>query len=417
MEDLTDNYGNLEESITDYNWKEERLLYINNYIDSNQSIPFKITAIYESGFKANIHEVYALINFNCMPWSYKTIDPWFVVFPKLIHKTFYCKIYEIIRIDKKVVIYLNGQVPQFIEPELRINNRYNGVIIKILDKSLIIDIGLHFNWDCGSIVGLLPKSNFFCQTFDKHYEEGDEINVIYLSKNSNEELFFSKDFEYIDWGSEEIENLNGKEVWLTVKKRGCNFEYLVNDKYRAFTYLESSIYEETLKSALKKIDFLMHNDIIKCKIISINKEIGFFVMRLIIPLIRKYDWNSAKIKLYVGRSVWVRVIKNNNNLEFKVFGTYRAVMPILTSIEDIDNTDRVTKAVINDINDGKSLQCKITDINTEDEYFVIKWKHIQGSRIIEANYDSYDSYLKLIPQKYKDIQNIIKNIESEKVAN
>ena len=404
MENLPDDYGNKLQPI-DNKWKDERLEYLINLSKKDEDIPFKVVEIYEKGFKIQVAGLYGFISFYHMPWQYKNIDCWFPVFPYLVGKYFFCKIHAIVK--EPLSIILNGAIPQFKNELLIQNEYYKGVVIYKDELYLLVDIGLNFDWACGSMVGIIRKSSFYYNEYDKDYQKGDEITVRYISKDENNEYLFSKDFEYIDWYSDEVENLIGKEVWTTLKRESNKYQYMVNDKFRANNYLNLDNYPHSLTKLINVLGGVTHNDMFKCKIISINKEKGFFVIRIIIPLIRIYAWDSPKIKRFFEQRVWVRVINNNNNLELIVQDTYRAVMPLLTSVEDIDNSILVNKAISSRFFDGNTIQCIVTEINIEEKYFVIRWKNIQGTRKVAINFTDYDSYLNLIPQKYKGIQNLV----------
>ncbi len=156
--------------------------------DEDVNLAFKICDIREKGFLVKVAGLFGYISFNHMPWKYGTPEAWQAVFPLISGKVFFCKIYQINK--DPVSILINGEIPQFRKPELIENEVYTGVVIHKATYGAFIDIGYTFRWECGSIVGLLHKSNFEnLDSFNKT-SVGQVIETTFWKVNEKDQLVF-----------------------------------------------------------------------------------------------------------------------------------------------------------------------------------------------------------------------------------
>jgi ribosomal protein S1 len=207
-----------------------------------------------------------------MSWKYFDNESWTAIAPNLIDKTFFCKIHKI---DKDpIAIILNGELPQFKKAELIIGEEYKGLIIKITDYGLFIDIGFHFNWKCGSITGLLHKSQFAANAKKSDYELGQEITTVYQEINKNGQPVFSNDREKIDWQIGKPQELVGQTIWAKVIRQpdSKTVNLLVKGKYKSILTIDKQAYAPKHRKKLKKAkNQLKHGEIVNCEVIGFNK--------------------------------------------------------------------------------------------------------------------------------------------------
>lgn len=69
-----------------------------------------------------------------------------------------------------------------------IGEEYKGLIIKTADYGLFIDIGYHFDWKCGSMAGLLHKTQLAGSESLEDYKLGQEIKTIYHKPNKKRQI-------------------------------------------------------------------------------------------------------------------------------------------------------------------------------------------------------------------------------------
>ncbi|MCL1932668.1 MAG: hypothetical protein FWF53_02480 [Candidatus Azobacteroides sp.] len=172
-------------------WLDKLVENLENQRVKNKNLPFKIADIKDRGFVVKVSGLYAFISFYHMPWKYSNINYWTAIFPKLIGKIFYCRVYSIKK-DPILSIIIDGRIPQFKKPELTIGKNYKGIITEKSKYGIFIDIGYHFDWRCGSFVGLLHKSQFDSMQLFSDCSVGDEIEILYQGLNEKGQLVFSQ---------------------------------------------------------------------------------------------------------------------------------------------------------------------------------------------------------------------------------
>lgn len=255
------------------NWISKRLNEMIIHRDNFDTLPFIIVEVKESGFLTKVKGLYAYISFYHMPWKYVSADCWIAIAPSLINKVFYCKIHKI---DiEPIAILINGDLPQFKKAELTIGEEYKGLIIKVVDYGVFIDIGYHFDWKCGSLTGLLHRSQLSPNEKLSDLKSGQEIKTIYLELNSNGQPVFSNDREKTDWQLGKPQELAGQIIWAkVVRQPGTeNIGLLVRGKYRAALTIDKHKYApEVLKKIKTARNNLKHGEIINIEVTGFNEQ-------------------------------------------------------------------------------------------------------------------------------------------------
>ena len=106
--------------------------------------------------------------------------------------------------------------------------KYEGIIVKKFACGVFVDIGGHFDWEHGSIIGRINKEHFeHIETFEK-CQIGAVISVIYKVSGIEQALSF--------WEEDYLNAINkyvGKIVPVTVYLIADTLTMLVEDKYKA----------------------------------------------------------------------------------------------------------------------------------------------------------------------------------------
>jgi len=234
-------------------------------------LPFKILQIKSTGFLVKVAGLYAFISFSHMPWKYNKISDWTSIFPTLIDKYFLCTIHSIKK-EPQLSIIVDGEVPQLKKTELQIGKSYKGIIMEKLKYGIIIDIGYHFHWKCGSFVGLLHRTQFEDKQLFSSCSIGDEIEIIYQWKNEKGQISFTQISEMIDWDNGIPQRLVGEIVLVQVVRETNEKEaiFLVNGKYNGKLVSENNEpYFGSRREARKNRQNLKDGDVIHCEVIGI----------------------------------------------------------------------------------------------------------------------------------------------------
>lgn len=283
-DNLLDNIKGLFNSHQKKEWLEELVASLEKKQEENISLPFRIVDIKENGFIVKVSGLFAFVTFSHMPWMYNDRGSWLAIQPKLLNKLFYCKIHKISKDPLSIII--DGQIPQFKKVDLEIGNEYKGLIIKKYAYGVLVDIGYHFDWHCGSFVGFLHKSEYRSKHAFINCSMGDEIPVFNQYVDENGQLVFTQDKLFFYWNNSKPQELIGQVVLARVV-RETNEEnqilFIVNDKYKA--RLENSKANYTT-SRRKKINEakrkLKDKETITCEVIGCNEEERVLYLRWII---------------------------------------------------------------------------------------------------------------------------------------
>jgi len=233
------------------------------------NLPFKIIELKKTGFAVKVSGLYAFISLNSMPWKYSKISYWTSIAPKLIGKIFFCRIHSIKK--DKLSIIINGEIPQFKKTELLIGENYRGIIIEKIQSGIIIEIGYHFDWRCGSFVGFLHKSQFSAAKLFLNCSIGDEIEILYQGLNEKGQLVYTQIREIFDWNNGIPQSLAGQTVLVHVVRENVEKEakFLVDGKYKGKIILQrNDSFLGGKKKARKIKNKLKDGDIIHCEVIG-----------------------------------------------------------------------------------------------------------------------------------------------------
>lgn len=257
------------------NWISERLNEIELHRDNFDTLAFRIVELKAHGFLTKVKGLYAFISFYHMPWKYYDIDSWTAIAPSLTDKKFYCKIHKIDKETRSII--LNGEIPQFKKAELKIGEEYKGLIVKVSNYGIFIDIGYHFDWKCGSLIGLLHKSLFADYEKISNFKLGQETKTIFQELNENGQLTFCNNRDKTDWQMEKLQELIGQTTWAQAIRNPDSqaVHLLVKGRYKASIAIKKKkAYLSTnyRKRIIHKKNELTQGEIITCEVTGLNKK-------------------------------------------------------------------------------------------------------------------------------------------------
>lgn len=261
---------------------------------NSDSIPFLIMETKETGFLAMVKGIYAFIAYNHMPWKYNDYESWVAIAPILKEKIFFCKIHLIRKDPLKII--LDGAIAQFKKAELVVGETYEGIVVKIVESGLFIDIGIHFEWRCGSLLGFLPRM-YLGRSKPIHFNIRHAMNVVYNGLNVEGQLVFCKDMESYEWHLGAAKELIGLSTWAKVIRRQSSdkIEYYVQGKYRAMMINDNKMfgpkYRKRINRAIK--DF-KNEEIINCSVTGCLDKKMVLIINWLVEF-DKYDTNDNTI--------------------------------------------------------------------------------------------------------------------------
>ena len=368
-----------------------------------ESVPFKIVDIREQGFKIRVGGLFGYISFYHMPWKYSGVESWRVIYPHIQEKIFFAKIFELHKNEKSIAVKLNGEIAQFKTPDLIIDKKYNGIITKKTNYGIFIDLGYHFEWSCGSIQGLIHKSQFENIEYFENLSEGQIIEVFYWGTNEKEQIILGLDVNLKDWLTGGIRELIGDIVNVKVMITNTESkEFTVENMYKGLMPVTKAVYPNMNRTHIKiAISNLKNEEIIQCEIIGINEKRKALLLKWIsnqeienvISRTLPENVTIKKTKLYpnsqnnienrakpeivkklklIGEIVNVEVLKNGTNSQNKylIEGKYKGKLSITNDNYRISVTEK--QNIERNLQDGDILSCEILSI--EKKSIKIKWR-------------------------------------------
>ena len=106
--------------------------------------------------------------------------------------------------------------------------KYQGIVVKKFGSGIFVDIGGHFDWEHGSIIGRISNTHFENPATFEKCEIGDEMTVIYNVSGIEHALEFWEDNFF-----EAYNRYVGKIVPVSVYIIADTLTMLVEDKYKA----------------------------------------------------------------------------------------------------------------------------------------------------------------------------------------
>lgn len=281
MGKTTENIEYYLDPENDKDYLQDLLLNIKEAFKNQENLNFKIVEPKEKGFLVKAGGLFGYVSYNHMPWEYISINYWNNASDFLINQIFTGKIHKLD--ENPISIIIDGKTQSFEKPQLTEFNQYRGIVLNKAKYGLFIDIGFHFNWKYGSLLGLLHKSGLIDPTDYDNANNGKEITATFCGYNQEGKLIFGDNIDRGKWMTDELYQLIGTvQKVKVVKKDGENIKYLVLNKHKARIPVMQEHYPNFRASAKKFIEKLENEQVIDCFVMRMNKTKDCFVLKLLI---------------------------------------------------------------------------------------------------------------------------------------
>ncbi len=238
-------------------------------------LQFEIKSAKRNGFVVKVSGLYAFVSFYHMPWQYRSIEQWRSVSKYLIGKKFNGIVHSISAKSRPVKILLNAEKQNFDKLQLVDKEQYNCVIIQRLRFGFVVDLGYHFGWKYGSIVGLIHKSSFKSDEELISAKLGDIVQTYYHGRKKNGDPILGDKNVNKELLTGELDDLIGS-VQTAVLKKDSNGRrsFFIKEKYKTIININPEIFPDE-KSTKKIIEDLYDNAVVKCKVIRMSNKNNF----------------------------------------------------------------------------------------------------------------------------------------------
>jgi ribosomal protein S1 len=275
------NIGNNHEENNDKDYVKDLFFKIKTAFEKQEDVTFRIVEAKEKGFVVKVGGLYAYISFAHLSWTYPNADYWKNAATSLVDCFFSGKIHSLS--ENPISILLDARNQQFETPMLDKYRAYRGVILQKSGYGFFVDLGVHFKWKYGSLLGLLHKTALQHPSDFENWNAGDNIEIIFQGINDKGQIILSNNRDRNSWLNGEIDTLIGTTQQVTVTRNDSDhLSFKVLGKYNAGVPMLKAFYPNTLPEAKKYLNNLQNEQIIYCEVVKINKKRDGLVLRLLI---------------------------------------------------------------------------------------------------------------------------------------
>lgn len=265
----------------DKDYLQDLLLNIKNAYTNQESLTFRIVEPKEKGFLVKVSGLFAYVSFKHLGWSYPSIEFWKNASNSFVGKIFTGKIHNIE--ENPISIQIDAKEQIFENPNLEKYSKYRGIILKKTKYGFFVDLGIHFNWKCGSILGLIHISTLINETDYENWKAGNEIETVFQGFNENNQPILGDNIERGKWTNGEMKKFIGtiQKVSVLINEDGIP-DYFVLEKHKGTIPIKKEFYPNFRTTAKKYTYGLKNGEIIDCEIVKINSKKNSFVLKLLI---------------------------------------------------------------------------------------------------------------------------------------
>lgn len=373
----------------------KRFKFIENLLLSETMIHCKVKNISERGIIVKIFGYSAFLPFKLLPWRASNSIYWHTIFPHVLDKAFNCKIISARKQDGKNFITVDATCMEMKKYEIEEKIKYQGIIISRSEDLIVVDIGIHFDWECGSILGTIHISNVANEKTEEDLANGKHISVYLKNKWEWKNFFFEAN--YIEKKQKYI-SLFGKKFVITNEffNPESEFIYIGEDNFPAQIDDNGLIIKEIPqnKEAICKvvhIDFQLQSLVLewenKFDCIPFSNDIDYngtiinlSEKYLLIDIGESFDWKYGHIIGKLTRQYLPKMVNilEAYSIDEKIVVRFKRSWKQAISFfpqQYIEKRDKI----------HSTITLKLSDYDPETSYFIIddnKYQIAEQSRII-----------------------------------
>jgi hypothetical protein len=154
----------------------------------------------------------------------------------------------------------------------------------------------------------------------------------------------------------------GDRVSVKILKNDLGMEFVADDQFKAVMPVTKVIYGKNFNQAEKAMSYWSDGDIIDGTVLQIEPYTDVLTVK----------WLPDKLlQNYIGKTIPVRVCKNEDgNLVFMI-DMYNAVIPVTKTI--YGNKTEIVEEAIKNLSDGDVIDCQILNVDPYQQQFIVKW--------------------------------------------
>lgn len=258
---------------------KQALQGVRQAFEQKEPISFSIIEAKEKGYSVKVNGLFAFVSFGHFAWSYPSIKFWHNASSHLVGYSFSGSIHSLK--ENPVGILIDAKSSSFEPAPLALNSSYRAVVLQKSKSGVFADLGVHFNWQYGSLLGLIHQSNVLDKNQWEAMQEGEIISIQFMGYNEEQQLILGDHLERAKWLNGEMAKLTGSIQEVQVSKpKQRRPTYSVLGKYPGKISMNSEFYPQAKTAVKKYLNQLQDDDCIACEVVGINKKRDGFLLKL-----------------------------------------------------------------------------------------------------------------------------------------
>jgi len=389
-----------ESTQSDYNWRAESFKIIKIIHAKDEVTKCRVVDVKEKGLVVKVENLYGYLPFQLTPWQYPNKDFWTTIKNSLRNRVFDCKIVSAEQIeDEKFKIFVDATVHKFREFQLQKDVKLKGTVLKVTENGCFIDVGGHFAWKFGALMGFLNKSKNYIEAFTESYKEGQMIDVYFWGKSTRGTDFVNSKFYDI------CKEYVGTRTSLQVINTDGNIRLFVEGKFDAFCADKVTEYV---------VNQVNGNEMMECEIVAYDAQKGFAVKHIYHDSVDHVSWGAFTLEKYIGRADLVQkdvkyngivVKKLNNGVFIDIGGHFNWEFGSIIGKINKDHFEFTQNFEKCEVGDVISVIYNVSGIEHalefwEENYFEARSRYV-GKIVPVSVYIIADTLTMLVEDKYK----------------
>ena len=172
---------------------KQALQGVRQAFEQGEPISFNIIEAKDKGFSIKVNGLFAFVSFGHFAWSYPNIKFWHNASRHLVGHSFSGSIHSLK--ENPVGILIDAKSNSFEPAPLALHSSYRAVVLQKSRYGVFADLGVHFNWQYGSLLGLIHQSNMQDENQWEAMPEGEIISTQFMGYNEKQQLILGDNLE------------------------------------------------------------------------------------------------------------------------------------------------------------------------------------------------------------------------------
>lgn len=258
-------------SPADRGYLKTLLLPIREAFETQTPVTFRIEAARAKGFSVKVGGLYAYIPYSLFAWHYPEPETWQHVEPYLKGQRMAGMVTKLS--DDPISITLSAKMHTFEKAPLVEGMSCSAIVLNIKKYGYFLELGRHFQWKYGSLVGLAHFSDLEGTDYNSAaWQPGAEVKVPFAGLNEKgQPLFGNADRLHLYHATQQLPGSILTAEVMPHDNNGFRM-YRLMGQYPAQMPITKGHYPDIAKRVRKAAYALQPGDTLRCQVLGFNKR-------------------------------------------------------------------------------------------------------------------------------------------------